>query len=257
MRPAFLLVSAAWLLLSAAWPATAASPDNCAAPPEMIRLTARLPRTEAKLRRHEPVTIVALGSSSTAGFGASSPARTYPGRLAVELGALLPGEALRVQNKGIGGEVASDMVKRFESDVFALRPDLVIWQVGTNAVLRDLDLQRYDETVRSGVERLKRSGIDVILMDLQFAPKVTAHPGSATMQSNLAKIAADEGVALFRRFDIMRHWVETRQLNFKRMLLGDGLHLNDVSYGCVAHLLATSIAEQVRAGPQETQTSRR
>jgi acyl-CoA thioesterase-1 len=251
MRLSALLVAALLPLCESAL----ASGENCAAPPDIFRLTAPLPRTEARLNRRETLTIVALGSSSTAGFGASLPARSYPSRLAVELGNLLPGAPIRIYNKGVGGETETEMVARFERDVFALRPDLVIWQVGANAVVRDLDLARYDATVRDGLRRLKGAGIDVVMMDLQYAPRIIAHPAFQETQANIARDAAEEHVAVFRRFDIMRHWVETRQLDFKRMLLGDGLHLNDLSYGCIARLLAAAIVDGARPAPGSTQTS--
>ena len=41
-----------------------------------------------------------------------------------------------VLNRGIGGQEAPEELSRFESDVIAEAPALVIWQVGTNAVYR-------------------------------------------------------------------------------------------------------------------------
>ena len=42
-------------------------------------------------------------------------------------------------NKGIGGQEAPIELQRFDTDVIAERPDLVIWQVGTNAVWQSPD----------------------------------------------------------------------------------------------------------------------
>ena len=41
-----------------------------------------------------------------------------------------------VLNRGIGGQEAPSELSRFEPDVLAEAPALVIWQVGTNAVFR-------------------------------------------------------------------------------------------------------------------------
>src|SRR5215469_18616015 len=49
----------------------------CSAPPQLTRFTHRLPRLADRIAHREPITIVAFGSSSTAGVGASSPAATY------------------------------------------------------------------------------------------------------------------------------------------------------------------------------------
>lgn len=248
MRRLALAAVAATLAAALASGAAVAGAD-CSAPGDAVRLGAPLPRTAARLLAGQALTIVALGSSSTSGFGATSPSHTYPGRLAVELRHLLPGRDISVVNKGVGGETAVDMVRRFDRDVFALKPDLVIWQVGTNAVIHDLDLTGYGDVVRAGIERLKAAGIDVVVMDLQYAPKVVNRPAHAEMQASLAAAAAAEGVPLFRRFDIMRHWVEERRLGFGHVLNDDGLHLNDFSYGCVAHLLAAAIVQDAHAAP--------
>ena len=40
-------------------------------------------------------------------------------------------------NRGVDGEEAPQMLARFETDVIEEAPDLVLWQVGTNSVLRD------------------------------------------------------------------------------------------------------------------------
>ena len=41
-----------------------------------------------------------------------------------------------VLNRGVGGQEATTELPRFEPDVLAEEPALVIWQVGTNAVFR-------------------------------------------------------------------------------------------------------------------------
>ena len=72
-----------------------------------------------KLKNDQPITIVAIGSSSTAGAGASSEASTYPSRLAIELTQRFFGHPITVLNRGVGGEEVRDMFKRFDTDVIA------------------------------------------------------------------------------------------------------------------------------------------
>ena len=85
----------------------------------------------------QPLTIVAIGSSSTFGAGASSPDHIYPSRLAVELQALFPSTRSPFSTAASMARNRDDMLARFDRDVFADNPDLVIWQVGSNSVLRD------------------------------------------------------------------------------------------------------------------------
>ena len=58
-----------------------------------------------------PLDILAIGSSSTEGVGASSPANAYPARLKDEL-EKETGVDFDVKNAGIGGELATKTVER-------------------------------------------------------------------------------------------------------------------------------------------------
>src|SRR5690348_1245528 len=126
-----LLVALPLCLSAAALPARAAPLERCDAPSDLVRLSGRLVRTGSRIANREPLTIVAIGSSSTQGIGASTPEASYPSRLAAELRQRLPDQTVTVINKGIGGEISTDEVARFDRDVFPAQPDLVIWQVGT------------------------------------------------------------------------------------------------------------------------------
>jgi lysophospholipase L1-like esterase len=188
---------------------------------------------------------VAIGSSSTAGSGASSPAAAYPSRLAVELEELFPQLAVTMVNHGVGGETAADMVARFDATVFAEQPDLVLWQVGTNSVLRDDPLKPTETLIAKGVSLLKARGIDIVLIDSQYAPKVIAKPNIEAMIRFMAHTAKQENVDLFRRFTLMRRWVEVENIPFETFVSPDLLHMNDWSYGCVAKVLAAAIHQTV------------
>src|ERR1700757_4101431 len=115
-------------------------PPNCAAPPVLSAIDAALDRTSSRILSGQPVTIVAMGSSSTLGVGASIPALSYPSRLEQELRQRFPGVEIRVVNHGVGGQDVPEELTRLGRDGMAERPGLVVWQVGTNAVLRRDDL---------------------------------------------------------------------------------------------------------------------
>ena len=84
MRIAALIAGLIWGAAVASTSALAESPD-CIAPGELARLDQRITHTVARLAEGHALKIVALGSSSTAGTGASSPANSYPSRLKAEL----------------------------------------------------------------------------------------------------------------------------------------------------------------------------
>jgi lysophospholipase L1-like esterase len=233
------------LMLGAAHAQNTARLD-CSAPAELTRLGEPLFRVAYRLSRSEGLTILAFGSSSTAGYGASTPDKTYPARLESELRRLLPDVPIRVINRGVGGEDVGEMLLRLQQDVIAEQPDLVLWQVGTNALLRDDGIAGEAPMIREGVRRLRVAGADTLLIDPQYAPKVLRDPDAKPMVDLLAAIAYDMGAPLFRRFALMQYWHETRKIPFETMLAPDLFHMNDWSYACWAQNLASAIVQTVR-----------
>jgi lysophospholipase L1-like esterase len=221
---------------------TPGSLAGCATPAALLAIEPTLARVAARIEKREKLVVVAVGSSSTEGIGASTPALSYPSRLEAELRQRFPRIDVRVINRGKRGEDAPEELARLDSDVIAERPDLVIWQVGTNAVLRRDDLATDRDLIRRGIDRLQRSASDVVLMDLQYAPRVIARPAYAEMQQLLVEVAHDTHVGMFRRFEIMRHWQAEEPPDAAPAIGPDGLHMTDRSYGCLAAGLAEAIA---------------
>jgi lysophospholipase L1-like esterase len=215
----------------------------CAAPAEFSQLNYPLRHSARRLANGEPLMVVAIGSSSTTGVGASSPAMSYPSRLSVELKQQFPGRDITVLNRGVNGQETHEMVARFATDVIAAHPDLVLWQVGTNSVLRDHPLRPHSILLRDGIVQLKEAGTDVVLIDMQFVPRVIAKPETQGMEDQIALAAKEQSVDLFRRFALMRNWHEVQHIPFETFVSPDELHMNDWSYACVARLLAAAIAE--------------
>jgi lysophospholipase L1-like esterase len=222
-------------------PRANAESDRCAAPLTVTSLADPLPHTALRLAAGKGLTIVALGSSSTYGTGASKPEYSYPSRLATLLHARYPNTEIRVINRGVGGEVISETTQRIASEVIGDKPDLVIWQVGTNDVLQDADPEAVMISVRAGITQLHQAGADVILMDLQYAPAVLTHPQYRAMERALWATAKATGVAMFRRFALMRDWTEHRNMKMSAMVAADHLHMTDASYDCLARQLSSSI----------------
>jgi lysophospholipase L1-like esterase len=222
---------------------------HCTAPAEVTHFTVTLPNTAYAIRRGAALVIIAIGSSSTQGAGASDQAHTYPALLAEELQRRWPRLSVTVMNQGRGGETAEQMLARFPQDVLSYRPQLVIWQTGSNHALQSEDMQGYETTVRKGVAQLQASHIDVILMDPQYAPRILGRPLHWTIVDTIRQVGNDLKVAVFRRFAVMRHWVTSGQYRTEDLISYDQLHMNDTSYNCIARLLADSLASAALATP--------
>lgn len=205
-----------------------------------------LPRVASKLASGQPVVIVAFGSSSTAGFGATSPEFNYPNRLAAQLHRQYPTADITVINRGQGGEDAPEMMKRLQASVIDMHPDLVIWQVGTNAVLRNLDPTETAKLVEEGITRMQAAGADVVLIDPQYSPAVNKHAESAGKMMNLLnRVAELRKVGVFPRFAVMKDWHEKQAIPIENFVIADGLHMSDWGYACFAQLLGDDIIKSV------------
>ena len=77
---------------------------------------------------------------------------------------------------------------------------------------------------------MKENGIDVVLMDLQYAPRVLARPAFAELERLISEVARRTQVGLFRRFEIMQEWDRTQQLALASSVGPDGLHMTDAGY---------------------------
>ena len=237
-----------WVLLAAVLfgmmlPVRAQAPaSGCNISVDQVRLANPLARFAHKLMSGEPITLVAIGSSSTAGAGASSAAASYPNRLAIELKQHFPNHSFTVINRGVGGEEVGDMVKRFDSAVVSAKPDLVLWQFGTNSVIHDHKIGDHDTSIRDGLKnplhrRRRRADRSA------FSPKVIMKAGIASTIELIATTAKDEDVDLFPRFNVMKHWRLVDHIAFETFVSPDGLHMNDWGYACMAKGLGVAIAE--------------
>ena len=219
----------------------------CLAPKGGSKTMGSLPHVAGKLVAGKPVVIVAFGSSSTAGYGATSPDFNYPNRLAAQLRRQYPGADITVINAGVGGEDAPEMMKRLQTEVIDVHPDLVIWQVGTNAVLRNLDPGDTAKLVEDGISRIQAADeTDIVLVDPQYSPAVNQRAESAgKMVKLLGKVAELRRVGIFPRFEVMRDWHEKQAIPVESFVIADGLHMNDWGYACFAQLLGDDIIRSV------------
>jgi len=224
----------------------------CRAPETDIAVPAPLPRVAAVLERRTTIRVLAIGSSSTVGVGASSPRATYPAQFEEILERSLKGVDLEVINRGVSGELAAKTAERLKAEVEALKPDLVLWQVGTNDALARVPVDEFEATVRDTVRWLKDGRADVVLVGLQYTRDFSRHEHYARIRQAIQRVAVSENVLLVRRFDAMQFIARTKA-NFD-LLSGDQLHLNDLGYHCMAEHVAQAIVTNLflRRGPPPT-----
>lgn len=240
------------VLLVCGWAAGAQAESvavtDAAACPVTVLPPLSLPHLKAALAHDEPAIIVAMGSSSTQGWMSSDPGQSYPGVLQATLEHLLPRAHIAVINRGIAGEDAAEETPRLDADVVAVRPQVVIWQVGANGALRSVDPSVFGKLVTAGIARLHKAGIDVVLMDNQRSPRIMEVAEHAVIDASLAKIAGATEVSLFSRGALMDAWAKAGD-PYMDFVSPDRLHHNDRGYRCLGQAVARAVANAV--GPDQ------
>jgi acyl-CoA thioesterase I len=198
-----------------------------------------LPALRRAVRASRKVKVLAIGSSSTVGVGASSQAATYVAKLETSLEGTLKGFDFEVIGRGQSGEVAQGAADRMKREVEEAKPDVVVWQVGTNDALRQVSLDRFKQCLKTTLVWLKEQRIDVVLVDPQYGDALAKDEYYERVVGAIADVARERGVLLVDRFEAMRELA--RQNGDRFYLAADNLHLNDTGHRCTAEQLARSM----------------
>jgi hypothetical protein len=164
------------------------------------------------------------------------------------------GRLIDVANRGVGGQEAPEEFSRIEADVIAEAPALVIWQVGTNAVFKDdYNFDEVKATFSAGLDVLTALPLDVVVMDSQYTRAIAKKPARAEQFTSMfAEVAASRKVNLFRRFALMKRWVDDG-MPLPELDDGGELHTGEWATGCITQALFESIIDALaRTSPPTT-----
>jgi acyl-CoA thioesterase I len=218
---------------------TPAFTPDCAVPENDIANPAPLPHLISRLQRRATIRILAIGSSSTYGTGASSEIASYPNRLRPILVKALKGIDIVITSRGIAGEMADTTADRIMNEVALSKPDLVLWQLGTNDALARVPPQEFGVTVRETIRWLRSQNIDVVLVGLQYVPRYSRDPAYLAIRQELRTIATEEKILYVRRYEAMRFIEQMRAK--EQIMSADQFHLNDLGYRCMAEHVARAV----------------
>lgn len=215
---------------------------KCAAPAELVDFGRRLDALGQRFKDKSPLTIVAIGGASTAGTAAGNGGENaWPHRLQEALRYRHPGVPITIVNKGVAGQTARMMDKRFGADVFPNAPALVIWETGTMDAVHETDIEDFAADLRAGIAALQQHGAEIILVDMQYNPGTNSVIDYQPYLDALHQIADLEGIPVFRRFDIMKYWSESGAFDFVDVPPAKRTALAAQVYGCLAERLADAM----------------
>jgi acyl-CoA thioesterase I len=155
-----------------------------------------------------------------------------------------------VLNRAVARQTTQEMAARLDRDVIALKPTLVIWETGTTDAVRGTEIDELRQTIQDGIDRLRASGAEVVLMDMQFSRHTHAVINFDRYESVLREVTDANDVPLFRRHDIMHYWVESGLFD---LMTSDNAKLHLLAsrlYDCIGRAMADFITRGIHPGPR-------
>jgi len=142
---------------------------------------------------------------------------------------------------------AAEMVKTLGPALAAAKPALMIWQTGTVDAMKSIDTDQFSAALDHGINIARSAGADVVLINAQYSPRTESMIALGTYAENMRWVALQQGVPLFDRFSIMRHWADLGTFDLysatKKLDIAERVH------DCIGRLLADLVI--VSAKPDE------
>ncbi len=227
-----------------------AVPSQCSAPEELATADEPLSRAAAAVKPGAVLNVLVVGSAPL--FGRSPPAlavagiEAFPWRMAEAIEAAVPGAHVELTVRGGPGSTAGEMSTIIRDELAAKPYELVLWQTGTVEAVKNLPPGDFTQALIDGADAAVEHGADVVLVDPQYSRFLQAHANVEPYELALEQVAAMPGVVLLRRFDLMRHWAETNQIDLERVSEAQRGPTLDLLHSC----LGAYLARLVLAGPR-------
>jgi lysophospholipase L1-like esterase len=234
-------------------PARAEDAPTCTVPAYLVATESSLAKVATAVKDGKPLNILVVGTGSSGLAGPDGATAAYPARLEAALREKLPKSTINVRTdiraKKTAGEVADSFVSLVEKLPDDQKPALVIWQTGTIDAMRSVDPDDFRAALGNGVSALQKGGADVLLMNLQYSPRMETMLSVSPYNDTMRVVAQEHDIPLFDRFSIMRHWNDVGDFDLFGQTHGFGMARR--VHDCIGRSLATMILEASRVNPAE------
>jgi hypothetical protein len=225
--------------------------DPCTVPGYLLAVDGSLDRVHAAVSHDKALKIVVLGGSSSMLPGPGGVGFAYPARLQASLVRRLPSVAVTVVTHAKGRRSAAEMAATIDRIAVDEKPNLVVWQTGTYDAVHGTDPEDFRATVAGGVERLRKAGSDVVLMNMQYSPRTESIVAVGLYGDSMRWVSRELEVPVFDRLAIMRHWYDTGQ--FDLYAATKGLKTAKAVHECIGRALGSLIIDAAHLEAQEEQ----
>jgi hypothetical protein len=213
---------------------------TCEVPADLREIgDSSLEKVAAAVKKDHKLDVLVVGSTSSSLAGPDGPAAAYPARMEAKLRELLPGVAVTVTTSVQPKRSAEEVVEALPALIGEHKPSLVVWQTGTVDAMRTTHPDDFRNAVDEGTSAVKGAGVDAVLMNLQYSPRMETMLATAPYLDNIRAVAQQQDVPLFDRYSIMHHWNETGEFDLsnssRSFALAKGVH------DCLGRALASLV----------------
>jgi len=212
---------------------------ECTVPDGQLFALAPLRTVKAALNEKRPVKVLTLGSPAMSALGTDT--ASYLAWLEHELERLLPGSDFVLERRVTSGEDLEDASDRIKGVVAEVEPDLVIWKVGTPAMLARIDPEEFARSLDKTVKWLKEHDIDVVLVDPQYTARLADDPSYKQVVASVAAVARANAVPLVLRSKAVRYLTEQRSNAGQ-----NPFQLNELGSRCMAEHVVRAVLLSIR-----------
>jgi hypothetical protein len=239
-------------------PARAEDGPSCAVPAYLLTTESALPKVANAIKTKRRLDVLVIGSGSSALPGSDGANMSYPSRLEAALREALAGVTITVRTDLRPKKTAAEAAQGFGQMIDKLppdqKPDLVIWQTGTVDAIRSVDPDDFRMALDGGIEALQKPGSDVLLINLQYNPRMETMLSVGPYNDTIRVVAQQHEVPMFDRFSIMRHWNDVGDFDLFGSVHGYGMARR--VHDCIGRSLAAMVVEASRINPAELRIQR-
>ena len=253
-----LRIAGLFAVLLVAAPSRAEDAHGCAVPAYLLATESALPKVADAIKTRKRLDILVAGSGSSALPGSNGASMSYPSRLEAALREALAGVTVNVRTELRPKKTAAEAAEGFGQMMDKLppdqKPDLVIWQTGTVDAIRSVDPDDFRAALDTGVEALQKAGSEVLLINLQYNPRMETMLSVGPYNDTIRVVAQQHEVPMFDRFSIMRHWSDAGDFDLFGSVHGNGMAKR--VHDCIGRALSAMVVEASRINPAELRIQR-
>jgi lysophospholipase L1-like esterase len=154
------------------------------------------------LQHRKTIRILAIGGSRKGGKGSTEGG--YQELIEAALERTIPGIDVQMVDRGVSGELAEQAAERLKAEVALVRPDVVLWQVGTHDALMHVPIDQLKQTVGTAVDWLRAHEVDVVLVGLHYLRRLAPDKHYQSVREALRIVAEQKHVLWIKRYDAMQ-----------------------------------------------------